>query len=130
MTVSHKVVLLAAVDTSDLAIPVLIKAAEIARRSHVEVVVVHVLQEQSSQSLASLQTQTQRLMIDVQHHFVTVDGAISEAILTTADQYQVSEIIMGKRGHRPWQQVFVGSVSRAVLATSSIPVLLVEPKRV
>lgn len=130
VTVNHKVVLLAAVDTSDLAIPVLIKAAEIARRSHVEVVVVHVLQEQSSQSLASLQTQTQRLMLDIQHQFVTVNGAISEAILTAADQYQVSEIIMGKRGHRPWQQVFVGSVSRAVLATSSIPVLLVEPKRV
>ena len=130
VTVNNHVVLLAAVDTSELAIPVLMKAAEIARRSEVEVVVVHVLQEQSSQSLESLQAQTQRLMLDIQHQFVTVNGAISEAILMVAHQYQASEIVMGKRGHRPWQQVFVGSVSRAILATSSIPVLLVEPNRI
>ncbi len=33
---------------------------------------------------------------------------------------------MGKRGHQPWEQVLVGSVSQAVLETSTIPVILVE----
>ena len=129
VTVHTKTLLLAAVDTSDLAIPVLTKTADLARRSHSEVVVVHALQGQPSDSTATLQIQTKRLLLDVQHQFVIVNGAISEAILVAAQHYQASEIIMGKRGHRPWQQVFVGSVSRAVLATSTIPVLLVESDR-
>ena len=33
---------------------------------------------------------------------------------------------MGKRGHQPWEQVLVVSVSQAVLETSTIPVILVE----
>jgi len=124
-----KTILLAAVDTSEMAIPVLTKAAELARRSQVEVIVVHVLQGPPTSSTQTLQSQVHRSLLDVPHQLLMVNGVISDAILTTARQYQANEIIMGKRGHHPWQQVFIGSVSRAVLATSTIPVLLVERER-
>ncbi len=35
---------------------------------------------------------------------------------------------MGKRGHRLWENVLVGSVSQAVLEKSLIPVVVVEKK--
>lgn len=127
--VYRKTILLAAVDTSELAIPVLTKTAEIARRSQAEVVVVHALQGEPTPSTRALQSHINRLLLDIPHQFVIASGAISDVLLTTAQQYQADEIIMGKRGHRPWQQVFVGSVSRAVLATSTIPVMLVESDR-
>lgn len=126
VTLDRKPVLLAAVDTSDLAIPVLTKAAEIARRSQANVVVVHARQGESDTATQILASHIQRILLDVPHQFLIVEGIASDTLLSTAQQYQADEIIMGKRGHRPWQQVFVGSVSRAVLATSTIPVLLVE----
>lgn len=125
----RKTIIMAAVDTSDLGIPVLTKTAEIARRSHANVVVVHALQGDSTTALKTLETQIHQILLDVPHQFVVVKGAVSDSLLATAQQYQADEIIMGKKGHRPWQQVFVGSVSRAVLATSTIPVLLVESVR-
>lgn len=124
--VDHKTVLLAAVDTSGLAIPVLTKAAELARRSQAEVIVVHALQGQPTPSIKTLQSHTHQLLLDVPHQFVIVNGVASDVILSVAQQHQANEIIMGKRGHRPRQQVSVGAVSRAVLASSSIPILFVE----
>lgn len=127
--VNRKTILLAAVDTSDLAISVLTKTAEIARRCQAEVIVVHALQGEPTASTQILQTQISRLLLDVPHQVVMNAGTVSDVLLKSAQQYQADEIIMGKRGHRPWQQVFIGSASRAVLATSSIPVMLVEPDR-
>lgn len=49
-----------------------------------------------------------------------------EAIVDTAQTYGVAEIILGKRGHRPLEEVLVGSVSQAVVETSLLPVVLVE----
>ncbi|WP_299411677.1 cation:proton antiporter [Acaryochloris sp. IP29b_bin.148] len=121
--VNPKTVLLAAVDTSDFAIPVLEKAAELARRSQSDVIVLHASQEQPA-LIETLQSHTRRLLLDVPHQFRVVNGSTAEAILTAAQHHQASEIIMGKRGHR-WQPADVGSVSQAVLATSTIPVLLV-----
>ncbi|MFS8879052.1 universal stress protein, partial [Synechococcus sp. H55.8] len=51
---------------------------------------------------------------------------LAETIVDVAQERQVTDIVMGKRGHRPWEQVLVGSTSQAVLETSSIPVILVE----
>ncbi|MGR3276232.1 cation:proton antiporter domain-containing protein [Acaryochloris marina NIES-2412] len=127
--VNRKTILLAAVDTSDLAILVLTKTAEIARRCQADVIVVHALQGEPSASTQALQAHISRLLLDVPHQFVMIAGTVSDVLLKSAQKYHADEIIMGKRGHRPWQQVFVGSVSRAVLATSAIPVMLVEPDR-
>ncbi len=125
-TITTKTILLAAIDTSDLAIPVLTKVADLARRSNGEAIVIHVSNSLTDSDITQLQQLTSRLLLDIPHQFLTVTGSIPEEIIDLAQEYQVTDIIMGKRGHQPWEKVLVGSVSQAVLETSSIPVILVE----
>jgi NhaP-type Na+/H+ or K+/H+ antiporter len=127
VAITSRTLLLAAVDTSPLATQVLSTAADLARRSAGEVIVLHVLHPPHASEVNRLQAQTQRLLTDIRHQFMTLPGPIPEAIVATAHQQQVTAIVMGKRGHRPWTQVLVGSSSQAVLRTSDIPVILVEP---
>ncbi|MCS6815040.1 MAG: cation:proton antiporter [Cyanobacteria bacterium] len=126
VTVSRQIVLLAAVDTSPLATRVLTKAAELARRSDGEVIVLHVIRIDNPQEIEQLRHQAKQLLADIRHRFITTSGSVPEEIVQTAQEYGVAEIIMGKRGHRPLEDVLVGSVSQAVLETSPLPVLLVE----
>lgn len=126
VAVTNRTLLLAAVDTSPLASQVLSQVADLARRSNGEVIVLHVINTPHPQEVEQLQKLTQRLLLDIRHRFITVNGSIPEEILATAQQYQVSNIVIGKRGHRTWQQVLIGSVSQAVLETSAIPVTVVE----
>ncbi len=126
VAIARRIVLLAAVDTSPLSTQVLTKAADLARRSDGEVVVLHVIRMDDSHGLAHLKTQTQRLLADIRYRFVTADGSIPEEIVRTAQDYGVAEIVMGKRGHRALDGVFVGSVSQSVLEMSPLPVLVVE----
>ncbi|MDJ0707478.1 MAG: cation:proton antiporter [Leptolyngbyaceae cyanobacterium MO_188.B28] len=128
VTVSTRTVLLAAVDTSELAVSVLTKVADLARRSNGEVIVLHVITTPHEPEVQQLHQQTQRLLLDIRHQFLTVNGAIPETIVRTAQEYQVSEIVLGKRGHQPWRKVLVGSVSQAVLETSPLPVVIVEER--
>ncbi|NEN87600.1 MAG: universal stress protein [Okeania sp. SIO3H1] len=126
VAIAHRIVLLAAVDTSPLAVDVLLKVAELARRCDGEVVVLHVIQSEDAESIEQLQQQTRQLLADIRYRFITVAGVVSEEIVSVAQQYQVAEIVMGKRGHRLWENVLVGSVSQAVLEKSLIPVVVVE----
>ncbi|NET46351.1 sodium:proton antiporter [Okeania sp. SIO2B3] len=126
VAIARRIVLLAAVDTSPLAVDVLLKVAELARRCDGEVVVLHVIQSEDAESIAQLQQQTQQLLADIRYRFVTVAGVVSEEIISVAQQYGVAEIVMGKRGHRLWENVLVGSVSQAVLEKSLIPVVVIE----
>ncbi len=126
--VTHSIILLAAVDTSSIATQVLTKAADIARRSDTEVIVLHVIQTNNPQEVEFLKSTSQRLLADIRHQFVTVTGSIPEEIIRVAKDYQVTDIVMGKRGHQSWQEVLVGSVSQAILESSSIPVILVEDR--
>jgi nucleotide-binding universal stress UspA family protein len=65
-------------------------------------------------------------LADIRHQFCLASGPLAETIVTLAQERQVTDIVMGKRGHRGWEQVLVGSTSQAVLETSPIPVILVE----
>ena len=129
VSITRQIVILAAVDTSPLAVPVLTKAAELARRSDGHVIVLHITRTKEPANVKKLQQETHRILADIRHRFITVDGAVPEAIVRVAQDYRVSEIVMGKRGHRALDQVFVGSVSQAVLESSSIPVIVVEGDR-
>ncbi|GGA38337.1 sodium:proton antiporter [Okeania sp. KiyG1] len=128
VAIARRIVLLAAVDTSPLAVDVLLKVAELARRCDGEVVVLHVIQSEDGESIAQLRQQTKQLLADIRYRFVTVAGVVSEEIVSVAQEYGVAEIVMGKRGHRLWENVLVGSVSQAVLEKSLIPVVVVEKK--
>ncbi|MBD2595497.1 cation:proton antiporter [Nostoc spongiaeforme FACHB-130] len=126
VAIARRVIILAAIDTSFLASQVLSKTAELARRSDAEVIVLHIICTNDSQEVEHLKEKTQRLLADIRHKFIAITGSIPEAIIRVAQDYQVAEIVMGKRGHQPWDEVLVGSVSQAVLESSLIPVILVE----
>jgi NhaP-type Na+/H+ or K+/H+ antiporter len=126
VSVSRQVVLLAAVDASPLATLVLTKAAELARRSDAEVIVLHIIRSGSSVGIERLREEAKRILADIRYRFVTGDGNVSEEIVRTAQNSGVAEIVIGKRGHRPADDLLLGSVSQAVLETSPVPVVVVE----
>ena len=80
------------------------------------------------QVIALLQEKSQRLLSDIRYEFLSLSGTVPEEILRVAESRKVTDIVIGKRGHQPWEQVLVGSVSQAVLETSLIPVILVESR--
>ncbi|WP_353929873.1 cation:proton antiporter [Okeanomitos corallinicola TIOX110] len=126
VTVTTKTVLLAAVDTSNLSTEVLKKAADLARRSDGEVIVLHVVNSRHEQDFKQLEVETKKILADIRHRFVTMTGTIPEEIIRIAQDDHVTAIIMGKRGHQTWENVLIGSVSQAVLEASSIPVILLD----
>lgn len=130
VSVSRRIVLMAAIDTSPLAIQVLTKVAELARRSDAEVVVLHVLQMDDPHGVERLRNDTRRILADIRYRFITGAGTVPQEIVRTAQNYGVAEIVMGKHGHRPLTEVLVGSVSQAVLETSTRPVVVVDTEPV
>ena len=124
--VTRSIILLAAVDTSEVATQVLTKAADIARRGDASVIILHVIQGNNLQEIELLKLTSQSLLADIRHQFVTVTGTIPEEIIKVSQEYQVDDIVIGKRGHKTGEKVIVGSVSQAVLESSLIPVILVE----
>ncbi|MGC9525166.1 MAG: cation:proton antiporter [Limnospira sp.] len=129
VTILRRIILLAAVDTSPLTTEVLIKTAELARRSDAEVVVLHVMQINDPLGIEFLRQQVKTLLADIRHRFVIANGSVPEEIVRTAVDYGVAEIVMGKRGDRTLEEVFVGSVSQSVLESSPIPVIVVDSIR-
>jgi solute carrier family 9B (sodium/hydrogen exchanger), member 1/2 len=129
ITVATRTLLLAAVDTSPLATEVLRKVADLARRSNGEVIVLHVVNTSNQRDIKQLREQTQQLLSDIRHEFMTVAGVVPEEIIRVAQTYHVNDIVIGKRGHQPWEQIIIGSVSQAVLEASPIPVILVEDRQ-
>ena len=72
---------------------------------------------------------------DIAHSFVRDDitvetkihhGSASEGILFVADEIGADLIIMGSHGRKGVQRLLLGSVARAVLTESHIPVLIVK----
>lgn len=128
VSISSNTLLLAAIDTSNLAKPVLIKVADLARRSNGEVIVLHIINTSSEEDINRLKQLASRLLLDISYQFISTTGSIPEEIVRIAKEYKVNDIIMGKRGHQPWQKVLIGSVSQAVIATSPIPTIIVEQR--
>lgn len=126
VAIARPLILLAAVDTSPLAIPVLLKVAELARRSDAEVIVLHVVEVNDAASILDLKVKTQTMLADIRYRFMTTVGSVPEEIVNLAQNYQVAEIVIGKRGHRSWNEALVGSISQTVLETSTIPVIVIE----
>ncbi|MGD1853208.1 MAG: cation:proton antiporter [Leptolyngbyaceae cyanobacterium] len=126
VSINRRIVLLAAVDTSPMTERVLTKTAELARRCDGHVVVLHVKQMNDPQSMKKLKQQTKQHLADIRHQLIITSGAISTEILRVAQDYGAAEIVIGKRGRRSLEDLFVGSISRAVIESSSLPVVIVE----
>lgn len=126
VSIASQTVLLAAVDGSDLSAEVFRKVADLARRSHGTVIVLHVVNISNQKTVEALELQAKKLLADIQYKFLKTTGVIPEEIICIAQEYHVTAIVMGKRGDKPWKQVLIGSVSQAVLEASSIPVILLE----
>lgn len=128
VAVSRHIILLAAVDTSPIATDILTKAAELARRSDGEVVVLHVNVGEDPQKVEKLRDRAKQLLADIPHEFIITEGIVPEEIIRVAEEYGAVEIVMGKRGNRSGENVLVGSDLQAVLETSFLPVMVVENK--
>ena len=115
VNITRNLKILAVVDSSP-AIRVLTKAGDVARRSDASMIVLYVIQEDNPQKLEILKSTSQRLLADIRHQFVAFTGSIPEEIIRIAQDKQVTDIVIGKKG----------SVSQAVLESSSIPVILVD----
>lgn len=120
---SPKTTLLAAVDTSPLAIPVLKKTADLARRSNANVILLHVINHPESENLAQLKQNAAQHLRDIPYRWLSPTGTIPEAIVEIAQAQQVTAIVIGKQGFG--QQLLMGSVSQTVLEISPIPVTVV-----
>ncbi len=126
VAIAQQITLLAAVDTSLLSTQVLTKTAELARRSDSKVIVLHV-RESYSQLIEQLHDQTSQLLADIRYEFVTTTAAdVPTEIIRLAQRLGATEIVVGKRGPRLPDDGRVGSVARAVLAASSLPVIVVQ----
>ncbi|MCD8489233.1 MAG: cation:proton antiporter [Desertifilum sp.] len=126
VTVTGRPIFLAAVDPSPLASPVLLKAADLARRSNGEVIVLYVNNLGDNDGANELRNKAQKLLADIRFEFLTVSGAVPEEIIRVAQARQVTDIIIGKRGDRSLDAILIGSISQAVLEMSPIPVMTVD----
>ena len=127
-TITDRTILLAAVSLSNkcqITTQVLTKVADLARRSNAEVIVVHVKNNSSESEIIQLQQLTNKLLLDISHQFITVNGSIPEEIINLAQKYRVTDIIMGKTIDTNSKKMYIGSISEAILANSNIPVILV-----
>ncbi|MGY6529187.1 MAG: cation:proton antiporter [Cyanobacterium sp.] len=120
----NKIVLLSAVNDSPETKGVLTKTAEMARRSNAEVMVLHVIQDDKSSDVDALKLLISQVLADIDYQFLVREGSTSETILRIAEDFRVSEIVMGKRNtHR---DILMGSVSQNVLESSTIPVIVID----
>ncbi|QUS60450.1 cation:proton antiporter [Synechocystis sp. PCC 7339] len=126
VSVNESLTILAAVDTSAIAKQVLTKVAELARRNDARIVVLHVIQLADPPGVENLREQTKQILADIRHQFIVTEGVVPEQILRIAQEQGAGEIILGKRGHSVLDDLLLGSVSQYLLATSVLPVMVVE----
>jgi nucleotide-binding universal stress UspA family protein len=60
---------------------------------------------------------------------IHIEGSIPDEILNLAKEHEASLIVMGSHGHGALYQLFVGSVTTAVLKRAACPVLVVPSDR-
>ena len=120
VAIALQTTILAAIDNSPIATSVLAKAAEIARASRGEVVVVHIPLGESAAIDFEL---VQRSLADIRYQLIVVDGDVTKEILQASQDFNATEIIIGKRS--PDSERSVGLVSRSVLEQSRLPVVVV-----
>jgi len=141
VAIAAKTTILAAIDNATTANSILTKAAELARLSDGTVVVLYVLssafQGEDSQSkdivvpdLQQLRTQSKRILADVRHKFIAAAGDATTEILQAAEDYSVTEIIVGKKKRSLEPGISGGTENTmsyySIIETSSWPIVIVD----
>lgn len=65
----------------------------------------------------------------IQAEYLYQEGPVADVIIEQAARAHADLIVMGSRGYSPAGQLALGSVVSRVLASSTIPVLVVPPSR-
>ncbi|GIX45925.1 MAG: universal stress protein [Candidatus Tectimicrobiota bacterium] len=110
-------------------------ALRLARAQHLEVCLLHVTPEASSQDtldaaadkhgvLALAEARAAAAGVPYELHLAR--GHVVAAILETAQRRQCDAIVLGTRGLTGWKRLMIGSISNAVTAKAPQPVLIVK----
>ncbi len=120
-----RTIILGAIDTSSVAISVLSKVADLARRTNGEAVIIHVTNNTSKTELLKLQLLANKLLLDIPHQFLTTTGSVSAEIIRLAQEHQVTDIVLGKPQPKFSTKLLTSSISQEVVQAIKIPVILV-----
>ncbi|MDJ0568739.1 MAG: cation:proton antiporter [Pleurocapsa sp. MO_192.B19] len=123
--VLSRTIILGAIDTSSVAISVLSKVADLARRTNGEAVIIHVNNNTSATELLKLQLLANKLLLDIPHQFLTTTGSVSAEIIRLAQEHQVTDVVLGKPQPKFSTNLLTSSISQEVLQAIKIPVILV-----
>ncbi|MBL1210863.1 cation:proton antiporter [Geminocystis sp. GBBB08] len=126
ITLNQDIVLLAAIPADSSLISILLKTAEIARRSDAKVIVLHVTEEENPIFKQEIESKTNQILKDINHQLIMTSGVVTEEILRITKEYKISEIILGKRNIPPLDKLLVSSISQGVLENSPLPIILVN----
>jgi nucleotide-binding universal stress UspA family protein len=109
-------------------------AIQLARYQQLDVCVLHVDRGQSQRG-PEVTVEAKELLARaearaaaaaVAYEGVLASGDVVQAILETATRKQCDGIIMGSRGLTGWKRLMLGSISNAVTAKATLPVLIVK----
>ncbi|MEN8447114.1 MAG: universal stress protein, partial [Cyanobacteria bacterium J06555_13] len=125
VAIARRVVLLAAVDATEMAGQVLTKAAALARRCDGEVIVVYAAQEKSSHSIEFLQGEVSQRLADIRHQFLILEGSIPEVILQAAVDCSATDIIVGRCDRFLYSDALSKEMFQVLIENSSLPVTVV-----
>jgi nucleotide-binding universal stress UspA family protein len=112
-------------------------ALELARQQHLDVDILHVdsVRPRQRDALHTATSEGKNILALAEAHAIAAGvtfqvqlayGNIVETILDTARRQHSDLIILGSRGLTGWKRLMLGSISNAVAAKSSLPVLIVK----
>lgn len=126
--VQRRALLLAAIDNSSTSTRVLTKAAEIARDTDSEIVVLYVMENDAR--IEPIRTRAKTLLADIIYRFVITEGIAADQIVQNALYFEATEIVIGKRSQTNSLEKgseLVGAVAKVVIGRSPVPVIVVDP---
>lgn len=117
--------LLVGLDGSEPSIRALERAAALARRVDGRLLIVHVNGSRPLTSLAIFEPVAAQVK-DIDYQYEVVSGNAVEVISELAERLSVDYVFLGKTGRSSLGRLLLGSVSRTLAETLTIPVILVD----
>ncbi|WP_036481569.1 sodium:proton antiporter [Myxosarcina sp. GI1] len=132
VNVASRAVFLAAIDGSDTTNKVLTTAADLARRSNGEIVVLFINNgnhpwryAERNRDLPHLKKLTANLLLDIRYQFITVSNVNNKTILDLAYKHQAINILVGKPQPESSSSVAIHNLLPDLVFSSSIPITFI-----